>query len=1007
MKKKSEDATVRIHVPPTERITPAPLPQDSDSVTPESIGGDTSIPRTDRLFDHYAIYSKIGDGGMGVVYLARDKRLNRFVAIKRLNIQAQSIPALRQRFLCEARAVAALSHVHIIHIYALGEDDDGPYIVMEYIAGPDDPEIQKENLVGGLSKPNAPLTLDQYVSKHGQYTLDDAIALVSKVGRAVAYAHASGVIHRDLKPSNILLDKTNEPKIVDFGLARLMHKGESDITVAGEKLLSLGYGAPEQETDARQSDERADVYGLGGLLFFLLTGQNPRYFREQDIPVQIREVVLKALATDKEQRWQSAQVFIDALTQARERTKIELPTVKTTWRCKWCDAVNPLTLKYCAECGWDGSEACPECGADSFMGIQYCGNCGADTRAYETLTTILKKIREATEQHRFERANLYAGRIHGFEPAGPTGRQLLNEIGTLREQAERSILKRNQLKEQIPMEIRAENFERAALFIKQYRELSEEQYAFLAEEQNLPEQILQRDLERINETIRRHDWTTATRLYTELSHTPGAITNDECIRTGKRIRLYRIHKRIHTGAAIFFIAFLLYLALLPLFARHFKDTSRTAPYQVARLGIWFYERSLLAIPLQHYAHNWLGGNATIRSSLSSAMASTVDTAEVPPVAQSAEFVALEQKKNDYVHQLDALMVAQSTAQRTWSQEYRRELDILMERRRTAGDFDGWAKAQEERKQFEESNKIHEPLNESPEDITDLKLLKSKYRQLSDEQRLHHNRRIITLCKKYISELIDLQRNYMQNGKMEIASAINTEIRRVRALPQYSEVEAETTPVTSDMEKNQTSFLPAGEEPLGDDLIQQRDAFERALTELENSALQATGQWPEKYAEELTALMDGFQRAGDYSGWETVREEMFRFETDRLIQPRHFVTQLQGLLDIQRKYHQLRDTLRRTKAKQIIDATEHYVSFLQKYQKNLTVSGQMDAASMVQAEIKRVRSRLDFIEAQTLIAAPPSDSNTTNTVTSVRSPPPSDVSAVALTKEEPRTPNPEP
>ena len=984
MKKKPEDATVRIHVPPTERIPPASMLQGQDSAATQSASADTSIPRSDRLFDNYTIYSKIGDGGMGVVYLARDKRLNRFVAIKRLNIQAQSIPALRQRFLCEARAVAALSHVHIIHIYALGEDDDGPYIVMEYIAGPDDPEIQKENLVGGLGKPTAPLTLDQYVAKHGQYTLDDAVTLVSKVGKAVSYAHTSGVIHRDLKPSNILLDKTNEPKIVDFGLARLMHKGETDLTVPGEKLLSLGYGAPEQETDARQSDERADVYGLGGLLYFLLTGQNPRYFREQDIPVQIREVTVKALATDKEQRWQSAQAFVDALTQARERTKIEMPTVKTTWRCKWCDAVNPLTLKYCAECGWDGSEACPECGADSFIGVQYCGNCGADTRAYETLATILGKMREAAHQHRFERANLYAGRIHGFEPAGPTGRQLLNEIGTLREQAEKNIRKRNQLKEQIPMEIRAENFERAALFIKQYRELSEEQYAFLMEEQNLPEQILQRDVERINQTVRHHDWATATRLYAELIKTPGATNNDEFIRIGKRIKLHQVHKRIHTGATIAFVAFILYLALLPLLARQFKDTSRTAPYHVARLGIWFYERSLLSKPLQHYAHNWLGENATVRTCLTSSIATTEDDPNYASIAQSAEFVALEQKKNEYVRQLDSLVVAQTIALRTWSQEYMHELDVLMERRRTAGDFDGWANAQEERKQFEESNQIDEHQNESSEDITDLKLLKSKHRQLFDEYRTIHNHRIVTLCKKYISELTDLQRNYMQNGKMDIASAINIEIRRVRALPQYSEVETElqTATMIIDAEKTKPSFLPAGNEPQGENLAQQREPFERTLTEIENSALQASGQWPEKYEEELTALMDGFQRAGNYSGWETVREELFRFETDRLIQPRHFASQLQGLLDIQRKYHQLRDTLRRAKAKQIIDATEEYVVSLQKHQKNLTVSGQMDAASMVQAEIKRVRSRLDFIEALTLMAVPPAETSTTNTVTAI-------------------------
>jgi Mg2+ and Co2+ transporter CorA len=207
------------------------------------------------------------------------------------------------------------------------------------------------------------------------------------------------------------------------------------------------------------------------------------------------------------------------------------------------------------------------------------------------------------------------------------------------------------------------------------------------------------------------------------------------------------------------------------------------------------------------------------------------------------------------------------------------------------------------------------------------------------------------------------------------------------LPQYSEVESEaqTAAVPSDNEKIQTTFLPAGGELQGEDLTRQREQFEKELTEIENSALQASGQWPERYVEELTALMDSFQRAGDYSRWETVREELFRFETDRAIQPRHFVTQLQGLLDIQRKYHQLRDTLRRAKAKQIIDATEKYVLSLQKHQKNLTVSGQMEAASMVQAEIKRVRSRLDFIESQTLMAVPPSDTNTLNTVTTVLPP----------------------
>jgi len=990
MKTKEEEATVRIHVPPTERIISLLPGSETPVPAAASHEAEPAHPHSDRLFDHYTIYSKIGDGGMGVVYLARDKRLDRFVAIKRLNIQAQTIPALRQRFLCEARAVAALSHVHIIHIYALGEDDDGPYIVMEYIAGPDDPDLQKEPSAGGLTKPNPPLTLDQHVAKHGQYNLEDACTLVSKIGRAVAYAHASGVIHRDLKPSNILLDKTNEPKIVDFGLARLMNNtGDTEkLTVPGEKLLSLGYGAPEQETDAKQSDERADVYGLGGLLYFLLTGQNPRYFREQDVPVQIREVVVKALATDKEQRWQSAQYFVDALTLARERTKITLPTVKTTWRCKWCDAVNPLTLKYCAECGWDGSEACPECGADSFIGVQYCGNCGADTRAYETIGSIQAKMRQATEEHRFERVILYAGRIHGFEPAGPTGRQILNEVGTLREQAEKSIRKRNQLKEQIPMEIRAENYERAALFISQYRALSEEQHVFLSEEQSLPELILKRDIGRIQQSIRHHDWLTARRLYAELAKAANAQNSEEFIRLGNRIKAQRILKRIHTGATLTFTCFILYLAILPLFARQFKDTKRTAPYHFARPGLWFYESSLLASPLQYYAQNWLGKRTTLRSCLTSGLDEAGNNPDTSTQAQDPKFIALEQKKVEFTQQLGALVTSQESAVAKWSADFLRELEALIERRRTAGDFEGWTSAQVERKRFEESGTIDQETHEPTEDTAGLRLLKSTYRQRAEEQRVLHHRRVLALSKKYIAELTELQKTYMQGGEMTIASAINTEIHRIRSLPHYLEAEkdAQRVAVAGDPDVLSAGLLYDGTQPEEPDLAQQRKEIEQKLADIETKAQQSVSDWGVDYLRALDGIMDKYQRAGDYMGWESVREEATRFEADRILQSKHLVVEPEKLGEVQAKYYQMRDALRRTKAKSIVESVQTYLASLQRRQKRMMVKGHMEAAAMVQAEIKRIQSRLDYTEAQSLLAAPPSDAtrtNGTNTVAGTR------------------------
>ena len=285
----------------TERIDPSGGTVALESSGAPATGTAEGVP----LSSLYAIQSKIGGGGMGVVYLAKDLKLGRYVALKRLNAQSNANAGLRKRFLNEARAVAALNHIHIVHIYALGEDADGPYIAMEYVSGPAATTGSRQ-LSGDPALPHAPVSLDRQVAENGQYTVNEAVDLLVKITKAVAYAHANGVIHRDLKPSNILLDETGEPKIVDFGLAHLKASDASKLTVPGEKLLSLGYGAPEQETDASVSDERADIYGLGGILYFAITGQNPRYFREQDIPASLREALTKALATDREQRWPSA-----------------------------------------------------------------------------------------------------------------------------------------------------------------------------------------------------------------------------------------------------------------------------------------------------------------------------------------------------------------------------------------------------------------------------------------------------------------------------------------------------------------------------------------------------------------------------------------------------------------------------------------------------------------------------------------------------------------------------
>ncbi|MDR2850122.1 MAG: protein kinase [Verrucomicrobiota bacterium] len=948
-----QDNTARIQVPPTERILPA------GSAEPPTVRiGPASEPlfddpRNDKLFDQYTIYSKIGNGGMGVVYLARDRRLGRFVAIKRLNSQAQSIPSLRQRFLHEARAVATLSHVHIVHIYALGEDEDGPFIVMEYVAGPDETAVKSEAAAGGLVQPNPPLTLDQYVSRHGQLSAEEAVDLLLKIGRAVAYAHASGVIHRDLKPSNILLDKSNEPKIVDFGLARLMRKEESKLTVPGEKLLSLGYGAPEQESDASLSDERADVYGLGALLYFALTGQNPRYFREQDVPVPLREVVVKALATDRDQRWQSATAFNEALHHIQTKTRIETPTVKTTWRCKWCDAVNPLALKFCAECGWDGSEACPECGAETFFGVQYCGNCGADARAYEAVLLLLKKMREATEQQRFERVISMAGRVHGFEPAGPSGRQILTDVSQLREQAEKSIRRREQLKEQIPIEIRAENFERAATFISQYQELAEDKRSFDGERQQLPELMLKRDLLRARKALRNREWTSAARLCSDLQ---GVAAPDNPDVLALRRALRRHTARVDAGvvALTLLAAAAVYLLSLPAAARIAEGAFGPGARTFYRPGLWVYEQSVFAAPLQRYARLWLGGDSALAGCFVPKPEVVPPSVQEPPLPDD-----LKPKQQDYARQVTEIEEGRTIFQRAWPAEYLRELDLLMERRRMAGDFDGWSVAQQERKRFDDARQLDEHAGET---LPELATLSNKYRRMLSDQKLLHSRKLVSLCKRYVNELTDAQKAYTQQDKMELASAVNAEIRRVRHAPGQLAAEAAVASA-GDTDADAPVLLASAGEARVQEVAKMRGEFEGALLKVEQAAAKKVAEWPEKYAAALVELMDKFQQAGDYGGWQSVSEESTRFDADRAVMPRNIVMQPVELADLQKKFLSMRDEHRRGRAENVVEITVKHIKDLGALQKKLTVDGQMEAAAIVNAEIKRVQLRAEFIEAQ--------------------------------------------
>jgi len=369
------------------------------------------------------------------------------------------------------------------------------------------------------------------------------------------------------------------------------------------------------------------------------------------------------------------------------------------------------------------------------------------------------------------------------------------------------------------------------------------------------------------------------------------------------------------------------------------------------------------VPLRAYSQLWLGGTDVSERFRPQALAGAEGNN-----AHVIKPDELDQKQRDYTRQLSEIESEQATFQAAWPTEYSRELDLLMERRRTAGDFEGWAVVQAERKRFDESPQVNDPTGDEP---SELNVLKAKYRQMLSDQRLLHSRKLVTLCKKYVNDLTDMQKTFMQDGKMDLASAVNAEIRRVKGSPQQQAAEgvlaASTTAGTVESETPPQMLLVGTAEGRVQEVSKQRGDFERELAEVERVASQKVAEWPDKYVAELTELSEQFRREGDYGGWESVHDEMGRFEADRGILQRNIVMQPVKLTELQKKYYLLLEELKRSRAESVVGTTEKYVKSLQELQKKLTVEGQMETAAAVNAEIKRVRSRVDFIEAQNEIS----------------------------------------
>ena len=315
-----------------------------------------------KTIAHYQILEKLGEGGMGVVYKARDTHLDRLVALKVLPPEKVADPERKRRFVQEAKAASALNHPNIITIHDIASENGIDFIVMEYVQGK---------------------TLDALVPRKG-LRLNETLKLAIQMADALAKAHSAGIIHRDLKPSNLMVTEAGLVKVLDFGLAKLTEVSESGDettrtlehqTEEGTIVGTVSYMSPEQ-AEGKKVDARSDIFSFGSVLYEMATGQQafhgdskmstlaaimnqePKPISQlvPGIPRDLEKIITRCLRKDLNRRFQTMADLKVTLEELKEESDSgtlagTLPVVRPARR-PWVWAAAAMVVVAIAVAGW-------------------------------------------------------------------------------------------------------------------------------------------------------------------------------------------------------------------------------------------------------------------------------------------------------------------------------------------------------------------------------------------------------------------------------------------------------------------------------------------------------------------------------------------------------------------------------------------------------------------------------------------------------------------------------